>query len=78
MYQSSMPLFSYNIIPENDFSKDIVPEKMGRDYYKVLFEFNKFDIKKEGYISQCLALRDGFFVGFMYEVDKRFFMPLDV
>lgn len=78
MYQASMPLFSYNITQENDFSKDITPDKAWRDYYKVVSEFNKFDIKREGYNTLCIALRDGFFVGFMYEEDKRFMMPLDV
>ena len=78
MYQASMPLFSYNITQENDFSKEITPDKAFKNYYKVVSEFNKFNIKKEGYTSHCLALRDGFFVGFMYEEDARFFMPLDV
>jgi len=53
-------------------------EKSWKAYYKVLSEFNKFNIKKEGYTSHALALRDGFFVGFMYEEEARFFMPLDV
>lgn len=78
MYQADMPLFSYNITQENDFGKDIVPDKAWKNYYKVVSEFNKFDIKTEGYTALCLALRDGFFVGFMYEEDKRFLMPLDV
>lgn len=78
MYQASMPLYSYNIIQDNDFSKDISSDKAWKGYYKVLSEFNKFDIKKEGYNMACLTLRDGLFVGFMYEEDKRFLMPLDV
>ena len=78
MYQASMPLFSYNITQENDFSKEITSDKAWKNYYKVLSEFNKYDIKREGYNALCLALRDGFFVGFMYEEDKRFLMPLDV
>jgi len=78
MYQASTPLFSFNITQENDFSKDIDADKSWKNYYKVLSEFNKFNIKKEGYTSHVLALRDGFFVGFMYEEDARFFMPLDV
>lgn len=78
MYQAGMPLFSYNIVQENDFSKDIDPEKAWKSYYKVLSEFNKFNIKTEGFNALTFALRDGFFVGFMYEEDKRFFMPLDV
>ena len=78
MYQASTPLFAYNITQENDFSKDIDADKSLKGYYKTLSEFNKFNIKKEGYTSHCLALRDGFFVGFMYEEDARFLMPLDV
>ena len=78
MYQASMPLFSYNLTQVNDFSKNINVSKAFKNYYKTVSEFNKFDIKKEGYTALCLALRDGFFVGYMYEEDKRFLMPLDV
>lgn len=78
MYQASMPLYSYNITQDNDFSKEISTDKAWKGYYKVLSEFNKFDIKKEGYNMACLTLRDGIFVGFMYEEDKRFLMSLDV
>lgn len=77
-YQATMPLFSYNITQENDFSKDIDIDKSWKSYYKVVSEFNKFNIKQEGFNALCFALRDGFFVGYMYEEDKRFFMPLDV
>ena len=40
MYQASMPLFSYNITLDNDFNKDIQENKVWKDYYKVLSEFN--------------------------------------
>lgn len=77
MYQASMPLFTYNITQQNDFSKDIDIDKSLKSYYKVVSEFYKFDIKTEGFNALTFALRDGFFVGFMYEADKRFLMALD-
>ena len=78
MYKASMPLYTYNITPEHDFGEDIDPEKAFQDYYKVVSEFNKFDIKKEGLTSNVFAMRDGFYVGYMYEADRRFMMALDV
>ena len=81
MYLASMPLFHYNITPINEFTKDIVPEESLDKYYKVLSEFNKFNIKKELYNVLYIAIRDGIYIGYMYDkkegADKRFLMMLD-
>ena len=81
MYLASMPLFHYNITPINEFIKEIVPEESLKKYYSVLSEFNKFNIKKELYNVLYLAIRDGIYIGYMYDkkdgADKRFLMMLD-
>ena len=81
MYLASMPLFHYNITPINEFIKEIIPEDSLKKYYSVLSEFNKFNIKKELYNVLYLAIRDGIYIGYMYDkkdgADKRFLMMLD-
>ncbi len=81
MTLASMPLFYYNITPINDFSEKIDSNQSIEDYYKTLLEFNKFNIKKELYNVLYLAIRDGIYVGFMFDDDtkanKRFLMTLD-
>lgn len=81
IYLASMPLFHYNITPINDFVEDINMENSMKGYYKVLLEFNKFNIKKELYNVLYLAIRDGIYVGYMFDkdegADKRFLMTLD-
>ena len=81
MYLASMPLFHYNITPIQEFDKEINPDQIIKTYYKVLSEFNKFNIKKELYNVLYLAIRDGIYVGYMYDrdvgADKRFLMMLD-
>lgn len=81
MYLASMPLFHYNITPINEFDKEIDVNKSTKNYYKVLSEFDKFNIKKELYNVLYLAIRDGIYVGYMFDkdagADKRFLMMLD-
>ena len=80
MYYASMPLYYYNITQINDLTKSIDNEKSVKKYLDVLSRFNVFKMKKENYTASYLAMRDGFYVGFMYETQKEgmFFMPLDV
>ena len=79
MYYSSMPLFYYNITQINDLSKEINTNKSLKDYQNVLSNFDEFNLKKEGYNSLYIALRDGIYIGYMYESDEgKFLMPLDV
>ena len=81
MYLASMPLFYYNITPNNDFSKDIEVDNQTNKYYKVLSEFNKFNIKRELYNVLYCAIRDGIFIGYMIDkkdgANKRFLMMLE-
>ena len=80
MYYPSMPLYRYNLTPCFDFDKEIVPEEMRKKYNKVLKEFDVFNLHKNLYSAIYFALRDGFYVGYMYDskVDGKFLMPLDV
>ena len=80
MHYATIPLFNYNIVPEDDYLENIDVEQTLSGYQKVISEFNKFDIKKEEYNALYFAIRDGFFVGFMYneKQGKSFLMPLDV
>ena len=81
MYLASMPLFHYNITPVNSFNEDIEVEEQTKKYYKVLSEFNKFNIKKELYNVLFSAIRDGIYIGYMFDKDdgaeKRFLMMLE-
>ena len=78
MYYSAMPLYYYNITQLNDLTKTIGSNAL-KDYQSVLERFEKFNLKKEMYTAAYLALRDGFYVGYMYESegDGMFLMPLD-
>lgn len=79
-YFSTMPLYRYNITPVVDYSKNSVdPDKTSKNYFKVLKTFHSFNMQKE--LTNIIAnvIRDGIYVGFMYnsEADGMFFMPLD-
>lgn len=80
MYLASMPLFHYTITQANDLSEEIDQEKALKDYQKVLENFNRFNIKKEGYTALYIAIRDGIYVGFSYDdtQGRTWLMPLDV
>lgn len=80
MYLSSMPLFYYTITQENNLYEDIDIEKALKNYQKVLESFDRFSLKKDMYTALSIAIRDGIYVGFVYD-DKQgrtFLMPLDV
>ena len=81
MYLASMPLFYYNITPISDFNEDINVEDVNKKYFKVLSEFNKFNIKKDLYNALFCSIRDGIFIGYMIDkedgANKRFFMMLE-
>lgn len=79
MYYASMPLFHYNIVQINDLNKTISPDKAFKNYAKVVERFHRFNLKKEGYTALYMAIRDGIYVGYMYDSgdDGLFLMPLD-
>lgn len=80
MYLAAMPLFYYTITQINNLDEDIDQQKALKDYQKVLENFHRFSLKKDMYTALYLAIRDGFYVGFVYD-DKQgrtFLMPLDV
>ena len=81
MHYATIPLFRYNITPQDDLlSSDYDIEKITKNYQRVLSDFNKFDLKKDGYSALYFALRDGFYVGYTYSdrQGRTFMMPLDV
>jgi hypothetical protein len=80
MHYASIPLFNYNITPTDDFTQNINIDTVSKNYQKVISEFNRFNIKREGYNALYLAIRDGFYVGFTYNEKQGqiFMMPLDV
>jgi len=55
-------------------------EKALKDYQKVLENFNRFKLKTDMYTALYLAIRDGIYVGFVYDnkQGRTFLMPLDV
>lgn len=80
MHYATIPMFNYNITPTDDLTQDFDLETLMKNYQKVLYEFNRFDIKKEGYNALYFAIRDGFYVGYTYneKQGRIFMMPLDV
>ena len=79
-YFSTMPLYTYNIIPLSDYTKDYDSEKQLKNYEKVLKTFHSFKMEKELQNIISNVIRDGMYVGWMCSDDKEnmFLMPLDV
>ena len=67
MYLASMPLFYYTITQTNPLYEEIDPEKAMKDYQKVLENFDRFSLKKDMYTALYLGIRDGIYVGFVYD-----------
>lgn len=80
MYYPSMPLFYYNIIQLNDFTKEIDSTKSIKNYQNLLKNFYKFELARDSYSQMYMALRDGFTVWELYDSDEdgKTWMPLDV
>ena len=77
---STMPTYHYNITPLFDYTKDYDEQKTLKNYEKVLKIFHNFKLAKECHTIIANTMRDGMYVGFMYNSDKDglFLMPLDV
>lgn len=73
MYYAATPLMSYNITQINDLTKKIDSQKSIKNYGNVLKEFNKYDIKREGYTALYIAIRDGFYVAYHYQTNDSIF-----
>lgn len=79
-YFSTMPLYTYNITPLADYTKDFDAEKQLKNYEKVLKVFHHFNMAKELQNVIANTIRDGMYVGWMQGDDENgiFLMPLDV
>lgn len=79
-YYSTMPLYTYNITPLSGYVKDFNVDKTLKSYEKVLQIFHSFNMTKELQNIISNTIRDGMYVGFMYnsESDGLFLMPLDI
>lgn len=79
-YYATMPLFLYSLTQYNDLSKSINSNKSLKGYESVLKRLNTFNMAKEFYTVIATTLRDGMYVGYMYENEEQgmFLMPLDV
>lgn len=79
-YFSTMPTYVYNITPLSDYDKEYNAEKQIKNYQKILQTFHNFKMAKECHTIVANTIRDGMYVGFMYnsEKDGMFFMPLDI
>lgn len=78
-YYATMPLFLYSITQFNDLSKTISANKALKGYEEVLKRLHGFNMQKELYTVIATTLRDGIYVGFMYDNEDQgmFLMPLD-
>ena len=81
-YFSTMPLYTYTITPlfEKVYTGEYDADKMKSKYEKVLKTFHYFNLPKELQNIISCVIRDGMYVGYMYnsEKDGMFLMPLDV
>lgn len=79
-YFSTMPLYTYNITPLSDYTSDYNVDNILKNYEKVLKTFHNFKMAKECQNIISNVIRDGMYVGFMYNSDNNglFLMPLDV
>ena len=66
MYYATMPMYHYNITMKTDFTKDLDPNKLLKDYEKALRIVQKFNFKNEFAVAMAIAIRDGCYFGFMY------------
>lgn len=80
LYFSTMPLYTYNITPTSEITGNFNPEKTLKNYSKLLQMFHVFKLPKELQNIISCVIRDGMYVGYMYnsEKDGMFLMPLDV
>lgn len=81
-YFSTMPLYTYNITPLFDkvYTGDYNADKLLSSYEKSLKIFHHFNLPKELQNIVSNVIRDGMYVGFMYNSEDNgiFLMPLDV
>lgn len=79
-YYATAPLFLYSLTQENVLSKKIDRNKSLKSYEEVLRRLNKFNMGKELPNIIATTIRDGIYVGFVYDnnEDGLFIMPLDV
>lgn len=79
-YYATAPLFLYSITQENDLSKSINANKSLKGYEAVLKRLNGFKMAKEFYTVLATTIRDGMYVGFIYDDEQgnTFLMPLDI
>lgn len=79
-YFSTMPLYTYNVTPLADYTKDFDVDKQLKNYEKVLKIFHHFNMAKELQNVVSNTIRDGLYVGWMSGDDENgmFLMPLDV
>lgn len=79
-YFSTMPLYTYNITPLADYTKDFDLDKQLKNYEKVLKTFHHFNMAQELQNVVSNTIRDGMYVGWMSGDDENgiFLMPLDV
>ena len=78
-YYASMYEYRYNITPLTDLTKSMSNKQL-KEYYHTVQLFHGFNLAGEMNDIIFQMLRDGMFVGFMYnsEEDGMFLMPLDV
>ena len=78
-YYSSMYEYRYNITPLTDLTKSM-SNKQFKEYYHTVQLFHGFNLAGELNDIIFQMLRDGMFVGFMYNSEQNglFLMPLDI
>lgn len=78
-YNAVIPLWNYNITMEMDFTKPLDRAKALKKYNKCLKFMHQLDMKKTFPSVVATAMRDGLYVGFVYQFDngKLFLHALD-
>lgn len=78
LYYAISPLYSYNLVQNNDWSTSVNAQTQTKDYLETARVVNGFNLKVNMFFAMYLAIRDGAFFGFTYtNNDKTFFQILD-
>lgn len=70
-YYATMPKYNYCIVERPEFTKTPNVKKMLSDYETVLRRVHQFNFKEEFATAIALAIRDGSYVGYMYDNENE-------
>jgi len=73
-YMSDIPLFYWNLTPQLDFTSTVSPDKILKNYYKILQILQNMSMPHEFRKILNTVFREGIFYGFIYTDKNSFFI----